>query len=101
MRPRRMGGGTTRFTHHLPANGLARAGYACTSPKTTFKHPRPIEMPDRNRARLSKLSLALIAALAAAPALAQTTSAGLGGRVVGADGQPVARDELTSVHAES
>ena len=58
-------------------------------------------MTDRNRARLSKLSLALIAALAAAPAFAQSTSAGVGGRVVGADGQPVAGAEVTIVHAES
>jgi hypothetical protein len=35
-------------------------------------------MTDRNRVRLSKLSLALIAALAAAPAFAQSTSAGIG-----------------------
>jgi outer membrane receptor protein involved in Fe transport len=58
-------------------------------------------MTDRNCVRLSKLSLALIAALAAAPAFAQSTSAGVGGRVVGADGQPVAGAEVTIVHAES
>jgi hypothetical protein len=58
-------------------------------------------MKDRNSVRLSKLSLALIAALAAAPAFAQSTSAGLGGRVVGADGQPVAGAEVTIVHSES
>jgi hypothetical protein len=58
-------------------------------------------MTDRNRVRLSKLSLALIAAIAAAPAFAQSTSAGVGGRVVGADGQPVAGAEVTIVHAES
>lgn len=54
-----------------------------------------------NRIRLSKLSLGLIAALAVAPALAQTTTAGLGGRVVAADGQPVAGAEVTIVHTES
>ena len=58
-------------------------------------------MTDRNRVRLSKLSLAMIAALAAAPVFAQSTSAGVGGRVVGADGQPVAGAEVTIVHAES
>ena len=54
-----------------------------------------------NRARLSKLSLALIAALAAAPVFAQTTSAALGGRVVGADGAPVAGAEVTITHVQS
>ena len=58
-------------------------------------------MTDSNRVRLSKLSLALFAALAAAPVFAQTTSAALGGRVVGADGQPVAGAEVTITHAAS
>ncbi len=58
-------------------------------------------MSDSNRVRLSKLSLALIVALAAAPAFAQNTSAALGGRVVAADGQPVAGAEVTITHAES
>ena len=58
-------------------------------------------MTHRNRARLSKLSLALIAALAAAPAFAQSTSAGVGGTVVAADGQPVAGAEVTITHVES
>jgi hypothetical protein len=58
-------------------------------------------MTQPNRVRLSKLSLALIAALAAAPALAQSTSAGIGGQVVGADGQPVAGAEVSIVHNAS
>jgi len=58
-------------------------------------------MTDRNRARLSKLSLALFAVLATSSAFAQSTSAGLGGRVVGANGQPVAGAEVTIVHTES
>lgn len=53
------------------------------------------------RFRLSKLSLGLIAALAAAPAFAQSTSAGVGGLVTGADGQPVAGAEVTITHVES
>ncbi len=51
--------------------------------------------------RLSQLSLGLIAALAVAPAFAQSTSAGVGGLVVGADGQPVAGAEVTITHVES
>lgn len=54
-----------------------------------------------NRVRLSKLSLGLIVALAAAPVFAQSTSAGVGGRILGADGQPVAGAEVTITHAES
>ncbi len=58
-------------------------------------------MTHRNRARLSKLSLALVAALAAAPVFAQSTSAGVGGTVTGTDGQPVAGAEVTITHVES
>ena len=58
-------------------------------------------MTDRNRVRLSKLSLALIAAFAAAPVFAQSTSAALGGRVVDANGQPVAGAEVTILHTAS
>ncbi|MEO5566397.1 MAG: TonB-dependent receptor [Luteimonas sp.] len=58
-------------------------------------------MTHRNRARLSKLSLALVVAFAAAPAFAQSTSAGVGGTVTGADGQPVAGAEVTVTHIDS
>ncbi|ODU46152.1 MAG: Oar protein [Lysobacteraceae bacterium SCN 69-48] len=58
-----------------------------------MKHP--------NRARLSKLSLGLMVALAAAPVFAQSTSAGVGGQVVSAAGQPVAGAEITITHVES
>ena len=58
-------------------------------------------MTHRNSVRLSKLSLALVAALAAAPVFAQSTSAGVGGVVTGADGQPVAGAEVTITHVES
>jgi len=44
-------------------------------------------MNPKHRVRLSKLSLGLIVALAAAPAFAQSTSAGLNGVVTGPDGQ--------------
>ncbi|MDO5506072.1 MAG: carboxypeptidase regulatory-like domain-containing protein [Pseudoxanthomonas suwonensis] len=53
------------------------------------------------RVRLSKLSLGLIAALAVAPAFAQSTSAGVGGVVTDASGQPVAGAEVTILHVES
>lgn len=54
-----------------------------------------------SRFRLSQLSLGLIAALAVAPAFAQSTSAGVAGLVTGADGQPVAGAEVTITHVES
>ncbi|MDR7191494.1 TonB-dependent receptor [Luteimonas terrae] len=58
-------------------------------------------MNHSHRARLSKLSLGLIVALAAAPAFAQSTSAGVGGQVTGAGGAPVTGAEVTIVHTES
>ncbi|MDO5610332.1 MAG: carboxypeptidase regulatory-like domain-containing protein [Pseudomonadota bacterium] len=51
--------------------------------------------------RRSKLALGLIAALAAAPVFAQSTSAGVGGLVTGGNGQPVANAEVTITHVES
>jgi hypothetical protein len=58
-------------------------------------------MTQPSRVRLSKLTLGLLVVLASAPAFAQSTSAGLGGQVVGADGQPVVGAEVTIVHTES
>lgn len=58
-------------------------------------------MTHPNRVRLSKLSLGLMVALAAAPVFAQSTSAGVGGQVVGADGQPVVGAEVTITHIDS
>ena len=59
-------------------------------------------MTHKHRVRLSKLSLGLIVALAAAPAFAQsTTSAGVNGLVTGSDGNPVAGAQVTIVHTES
>lgn len=51
--------------------------------------------------RMSKLTLGLVAALAAAPAFAQSTSAGVGGQVTSASGAPVAGAEVTITHTES
>jgi outer membrane receptor for ferrienterochelin and colicin len=50
---------------------------------------------------MSKLTLGLVAALAAAPAFAQSTSAGVGGVVTASGGQPVAGAEVTILHVES
>ncbi len=58
-------------------------------------------MNHSSRIRLSKLSIGLFAALAMAPAFAQSTSAGLSGQVQSADGQPIAGAEVTIVHTES
>jgi len=51
--------------------------------------------------RMSKLTLGLVAALAAAPVFAQSTSAGIGGMVTSRSGQPVVGAEVTITHAES
>ena len=51
--------------------------------------------------RHSKLALGLIAALAAAPVFAQSTSAGVGGQVTSSSGQPIADAEVTIRHTES
>lgn len=58
-------------------------------------------MTDSRRLRMSKLTLGLVAALAAAPAFAQSTSAGVGGLVTGSGGQPVTGAEVTITHVES
>ncbi|MFZ5638037.1 MAG: carboxypeptidase regulatory-like domain-containing protein [Pseudomonadota bacterium] len=58
-------------------------------------------MNHNNRLRLSKLSIGLVVALAAAPAFAQNTTAALSGQVVGADGQPISGAEVTILHTES
>ena len=58
-------------------------------------------MTDSRRLRMSKLTLGLVAALAAAPAFAQSTSAGVAGVVTGSSGQPVAGAEVTITHVES
>ena len=58
-------------------------------------------MTHPNRVRLSKLSLGLMVALAAAPVFAQNTTAGVGGQVMGVDNQPVAGAEVTITHVDS
>ena len=58
-------------------------------------------MTHPNRVRMSKLALGLFAALATSSVFAQATSAGIGGRVVAADGQPVAGAEVVITHTES
>jgi len=58
-------------------------------------------MTNRNRVRLSQLSLGLAIALAAAPAFAQNTTSAVGGRIVGSDSQPVSGAQVTIVHAPS
>ena len=53
------------------------------------------------RLLMSKLALGLVAALAAAPAFAQSTSAGVGGQVLSNAGQPVIGAEVVITHNES
>lgn len=58
-------------------------------------------MTNRNRVRLSQLSLGLAIALAAAPAFAQNTTGAVAGRIVGSDSQPVTGAQVTIVHTPS
>lgn len=58
-------------------------------------------MTHNRRLRMSKLTLGLVTILAAAPAFAQSTSAGVGGVVTSASGQPVAGAEVVITHVES
>ncbi len=58
-------------------------------------------MNQSRRLRMSKLALGLVAALAAAPVFAQSTSAGVGGLVTDNGGQPVAGAEVVITHVES
>ncbi|GAB6195251.1 TonB-dependent receptor [Lysobacter xanthus] len=58
-------------------------------------------MTHSSRLRLSKLTLGLFTALAAANAFAQNTSAGVSGVVTDAGGKPVSGAEVTIVHTES
>lgn len=51
--------------------------------------------------RRSKLALGLIAALAAAPVFAQSTSAGVAGQVTGTNGQPAVGAEVVITHVDS
>ncbi|MDY1034972.1 TonB-dependent receptor [Stenotrophomonas sp. CFBP8980] len=51
--------------------------------------------------RMSKLTLGLLTVLAAAPAFAQNTSAGVAGQVTSSVGAPVAGAEVTITHVES
>lgn len=58
-------------------------------------------MRQHRRIQTSKLALGLLAALATAPAMAQSTSAGVTGQIFSAGGAPVAGAEVTITHVES
>ena len=58
-------------------------------------------MTRRNTVRMSRLTLGLLAALAAAPSLAQSTSSGVSGVVTDSSGQVVAGAEVVITHVES
>lgn len=58
-------------------------------------------MKNHTKLRASKLAIGLAIAIAAAPSMAQNTSSGIGGRIVTADGAPVAGATITITHMES
>ena len=58
-------------------------------------------MTHRSPVRMSRLTLGLLAALAAAPTFAQSTTASVSGEVMTADGQPVQGAEVVIVHTAS
>lgn len=58
-------------------------------------------MTNHNRVRISKLAIGLAIALAAAPAFAQNTSAGVGGRILGTDGKPASGAQVTIANKET
>jgi hypothetical protein len=64
-------------------------------------HEQENIMSNRSKLRLSRISLGLALALAAAPAFAQQTSSALQGVVMGADGRPVAGAEVIISHTPS
>lgn len=91
------------FTRTLPTSVFTTAVSAFVVIRPSLIHliTEVTNMTHPNRIRLSKLSLGLLVALAAAPAFAQSTSAGVGGQVMGADGQPVSGAEVTITHVAS
>ncbi|MFC4727892.1 TonB-dependent receptor [Coralloluteibacterium thermophilus] len=58
-------------------------------------------MMNRSQVRLSRLSICLLAALATAPAMAQQTSAGVGGVITDTAGAPVSGAQVTILHTPS
>jgi len=58
-------------------------------------------MSNRSKLRLSRLTLGLAVALAAAPAFAQQTSSALSGVIMGEDGRPVAGADVLISHTPS
>ncbi|HZH06820.1 MAG TPA: TonB-dependent receptor, partial [Lautropia sp.] len=58
-------------------------------------------MNQNRQLRMSKLALGLVAALAAAPSFAQSTSAGVAGLVTNNSGAPVTGAEVVITHVES
>ena len=51
--------------------------------------------------RMSRVALCVALALGSVPALAQTTTSAVAGRVVATDGKPVSGAEVTITHVES
>jgi hypothetical protein len=66
-----------------------------------FFYPKKAISMTKHTIRQSKLTLGLALALAAMPALAQNTSAALGGRISSGEGSPMANAEVVITHIES
>jgi Carboxypeptidase regulatory-like domain len=58
-------------------------------------------MKNQNRLRLSSLALAVAVAIGTVPAMAQNTTAAIGGRVTAVDGKPAGGAKVTILHIES
>jgi len=104
----RLAEGTTHHAFFNPAAAVRGCLLRGTLPQPGVvvrlivnRSDRANTMTNRTKLRLSRLTIGLAIALAAAPVFAQQTSSALGGRVQIAEGAPVAGAEVIIVHTPS